>query len=81
MTVIGLSIMAFFLVREFLRWESAATYRKLKKDLNDGVYTGHWKHQIEKTLVRVRHHYEPGELQILAIMVGAVIFIVGLQGH
>jgi hypothetical protein len=81
MTGLGLTIMIFFLVKQYLRWESGKTYRKLKRDLVDDVYSGYWKYQVEKTLTKVRHHYEPCEMQILAIIIGAIIFISGVQGH
>tara|TARA_R100000808_G_C2151617_1_gene160750 strand:+ start:4387 stop:4632 length:246 start_codon:yes stop_codon:yes gene_type:complete len=81
MTAIGLTIMIFFLVKQYLRWESGKTYRKLKKDLGDGAYSGYWKHQVENALTKVRHHYEPCEMQILAIIIGAIFVIAGLQGN
>ena len=78
---LGAAIMIFFMTREFLKWESGKTYRKLKGDLESGMFSGYWKHQVERTLNNVRHHYEPNEIQILAIIIGAIILIAGLQGN
>ena len=64
------------------RWSSGAKYREVKAIVEQRRLSRQSvSPRMERAVRSVAHYYEPGTAHLLALIVGAIFVIAGLQGN